>query len=527
MPSWKEDAMSIGVDVVRRFRQLRALVIGDVMLDSYLEGTAARLCSEGPVPVVRKTMEERAPGGAANSAANLRALGADVALLGLLGPDIPGTLLRQALRDHDVDDRWLVEDAAVSTLHKLRILAEGQYLVRLDEGDTSCCSDAGTARLLAHLDRVFPRCDLVLISDYAYGVASEPLIERLRFLRAARPCVLVVDSKDLRRFHSAGATIITPNHREARAAVDPACALDQPLAPDEAEALGACLLALVDAEYAAITMAADGVCVVRRNGGIWRVPAYPVAHAHDVGAGDSFAAALALALAAGADCETAARIAIDAAGIAVTRRRTAIVRYQELLQRVSLREHAGPSGRYPASRRQAVAELAARLEAERAGDGATPRTVVFTNGVFDILHAGHVEFLRRARALGDILVVGVHSDASARRLKGQNRPINDEQNRLALVAALDAVDYAVLFDQDTPATLIRALRPDIHVKGGDYAGQPLPEADVVAEVGGRIEIVPLVGDLSTSGVIERILTRAASDPGRAVQPRAVELGATR
>ncbi len=186
----------------------------------------------------------------------------------------------------------------------------------------------------------------------------------------------------------------------------------------------------------------------------------------------------------------------------MTKRRTAVVRHQELLQRVSL---AG-DGAAPGA--QALAALAAQLERERLAG----RTIVFTNGVFDLLHAGHVQFLRRARELGDLLVVGVNSDRSARRLKGERRPINGERDRLALVAALDAVDHAVLFDEDTPGETIRTLRPHIHVKGGDYAGEALPEAEAVREVGGRVVILPLVDGLSTSTVIERVLTLASVAP---------------
>ncbi|MCZ7572108.1 MAG: D-glycero-beta-D-manno-heptose 1-phosphate adenylyltransferase [Ardenticatenaceae bacterium] len=501
--------MATAVELVRRFRQVRVLVIGDAMLDSYLEGTATRLCSEGPVPVVRKTVEERAPGGAANTAANLRALGAEVVFLGIVGGDVAGRLLRSALCQRDIDDRWLVEDESVSTLHKLRILADGQYVVRFDEGETCGCSVEGRQQLLAHLEAAFPHCDAVVISDYTYGAAADEVIGQLRALRAARPCTLVVDSKELWRFRHAGATVVTPNHLEARLDGEPATHDDGGLRFPEIERIGRRLLAKIDAEYAAITLAGDGVCLVDRQGRTVHLPAHRVAQANDVGAGDSFTAALALALAAGASCEEAARIGIDAAGIAVTKQRTAVVHHQELLQRVSLRDHVAA----PAIEggEQAVALLAARIAAERRAG----QTIVFTNGVFDILHAGHVEFLRRAKELGDILVVGVNSDRSARRLKGENRPINSEQNRLALVAALDPVDHAILFDEETPAALIQALRPHVHVKGGDYAGEALPEAEAVHEVGGQVVILPLVGDLSTSRVIDRIVAVAGGPARRA------------
>jgi D-beta-D-heptose 7-phosphate kinase/D-beta-D-heptose 1-phosphate adenosyltransferase len=212
--------MNTAVESVRRFRELRALVIGDVMLDSYLEGTAARLCSEGPVPVVRKTSEERVPGGAANSAANVRALGAEVTLLGVVGNDATGAILRETLRARGVDDAWLVTDDETATLHKCRVLADGQYVVRYDEGDGVRSTEV-QAQLLAHLDAAFADCDLVLIADYGYGVVTDALIARLRELRGVRPCPLVIDTKEPRRFANAGATIITPNVLEARLAIEP------------------------------------------------------------------------------------------------------------------------------------------------------------------------------------------------------------------------------------------------------------------------------------------------------------------
>ncbi len=214
--------------------------------------------------------------------------------------------------------------------------------------------------------------------------------------------------------------------------------------------------------------------LIDRSGAAQHVPTHPVVQASDIGAGDSFAAAMALALGAGGTIEEAARIANDAASIAVSKRWTATVSHQELLQRVSLREHAArfTSLTGEVASPDALPALLAQLEAARLRG----QTIVFTNGVFDILHAGHIQFLRQAKALGDLLVVAINSDASARRLKGKNRPINSERDRAALVAALDPVDFVLLFDEDTPTEMIRLLRPAIHVKGGDYADEALPEA---------------------------------------------------
>jgi D-beta-D-heptose 7-phosphate kinase/D-beta-D-heptose 1-phosphate adenosyltransferase len=509
----------VAVELVRRFRGLRALVIGDAMLDTYLEGTASRLCREGPVPVVRKTGEYRIPGGAANTATNLRALDAEVFFLSIIGRDSAGAALRSALLELGVADCWIVDDETTNTLHKLRIQADGQYVVRFDE-DALHHSKESHEQLLANLEEMYPHCDLVLVSDYSYGTVSDALVDRLRSLHSRYPCPLIVDSKNLIRFRNVGATVVTPNRLEARLVVEPGRIVD-PSIPEtgtdisEIERLGQDLLMMIDTEYAAITMAEDGVFLTNRQGMALHIPTRPVAQANDVGAGDSFAAAMALALAAGGNVEEAARIAIDAANIAVTKRWTAVVRYQELLQRVSLRAHTTSSPTFvseawsPAS----ITRLTAQLDEERL----CGHTIVFTNGVFDILHAGHVQFLRQAKELGDVLVVGVNSDHSTQRLKGKSRPINSERDRMALVAALDPVDYVVLFDEDTPTELIRALRPHIHVKGGDYSDEFLPEAETVREIGGRVVILPLAGSVSTSSVIERIIS-LVSDERMEVKP---------
>jgi D-beta-D-heptose 7-phosphate kinase/D-beta-D-heptose 1-phosphate adenosyltransferase len=540
--------MSALIETVRRFRGLRALVVGDAMLDSYVEGSAARLCSEGPVPVVRSGSETCLPGGAANTSANLAALGASVRFVGVTGEDEAGRMLRAALVEAGVSDRWLLADERVTTLHKRRILADGQYVVRVDDGDTRAMSSSGRRMLLDRLTDAFHDSDVVVVSDYGYGVLTDEVIAHLGALRLARPCVMLVDSKQLQRFAHSRATVITPNHLEAQllAACGQTGAVDAShCSLAEAERVGRRLLELIDSEHVAVTLAANGVLLLARVGAALHLPAQPVAHANDVGAGDSFAAALALALAAGAACPDAARIAVAAAGISVARARTSVVGQQELLQRVSLRE-------LPVGQSGAVAHIAAKLLADRLRG----KTIVFTNGVFDILHAGHVDFLRRARELGHaargaagrrhdhvasgdratrregvaqpvtgagadvwpvedrsdevVLIVGVNSDRSARRLKGRGRPINSERDRLGLIAALDMVDHAVLFDEDDPSEMIRALQPHIHVKGGDYADVHLPEEDAVREVSGRVVILPLVGGHSTTGLIDRIVQIAVA-----------------
>lgn len=498
------------IELVRRFAEMRVLVIGDALLDSYLEGEAARLSRDGPIPVIRKTTEQRLPGGAANVAANLHALGAHVSFLSVVGKDLAGELLRATLCARGIDDAWLLTDPTFSTPHKLRLVADGQHIARFDEGALSASASTPETqrRLLAHLEELYESAHAIVLSDYGYGVLSQAVIQRLQSLLASCPKVTLVDAQDLTRFHQVRATIVTPNYQEATRFVEGLA--ERPPAPTgrsgpdhliHVEQMARQISAALSTEAVAITLAEQGVLLLDRSGHATHFPAHPVAVAHDVGAGDSFASALTLALAAGGSMEEAVPIGIDAAGIAVTKPRTAIVSAQELLQRVSLRVYTHLAHvleeTHPTAAR---AMLTARLEVERLQG----KTIVFTNGVFDILHVGHLQFLRQAKALGDLLVVGVNSDASARRLKGPGRPINNEQDRLALVAALDMVDATLLFEEDTATDLIYALRPALYVKGSDYSDATLPEARAVHEVGGRIIILPLVGSASTSGVIERI-----------------------
>jgi D-beta-D-heptose 7-phosphate kinase/D-beta-D-heptose 1-phosphate adenosyltransferase len=317
-------------------------------------------------------------------------------------------------------------------------------------------------------------------------------------LRKQAQKVIVVDSKEIVRFSELRATMVTPNLQEAQRAADPrgSHAAQSSLIP--ATDIGTRLRPMLRADHIAITMADQGVLLIGPSGEETHVPCHPVERAGDVGAGDTFTAAAALALATGASAPQAVRIGVDSASIAITRSRTSVVSYQDLLRRVSLDDN---------SDFLSLKDVVARLEAERF----LGKRIVFTNGVFDILHAGHVQLLRRARALGDVLVVGLNSDASTRRLKGPTRPVNRESDRLALVSALDVVDYAMLFDEDTPAELIRAIRPHVHVKGGDYQAEILPEIVAVHEVGAEVEILSLVEGRSTTALIDRIVATATSD----------------
>jgi D-beta-D-heptose 7-phosphate kinase/D-beta-D-heptose 1-phosphate adenosyltransferase len=495
---------------IDRFPDLPVLVVGDAMLDVWLEGVARRLCPEAPAPVVDVTGRRSMPGGAANAAANARALGAPVAFLSVVGDDAEAEILRDHLRDRRLSDEHLLTQPGRRTLAKHRVCAGGQVLVRFDHGDGGPPDAAREGELIARLWKLYPTCSAVVISDYAYGVLTPRVIAALAELQAHWPRVLVADSKRPGAFRRVGLTAAKPNYAEALQLLSMA---DDKGPGERAEwiaARGADVLEATGARVAAVTLDRDGAVVLERGRPPHRARARPRPTACASGAGDTFTVALALALAAGADVPAAADVAAAAASVVVGRDATTTCSAAELRAAFAAAAAAGGErlAAAAADHRRRV-----RLAAELAEHRRRGKRIVFTNGCFDILHRGHVAYLRRARVLGDVLVVGVNTDSGVRRLKGPTRPVNTLGDRLAVLAALSCIDHLIPFDEDTPHELIRLVKPDVFVKGGDYTRDRLPEAELVEQLGGVVRILPLVQDRSTTNLIERI--RAAERPGAA------------
>jgi len=479
---------------IQAFADLNVVIIGEAMLDSYLEGTTGRLCREAPVPIVALQNRRNAPGGAANSAVNARALGASVRFLSVVGDDAEAGWLRESLEARGVplDPRDLLVDPDRRTLAKQRVIAESQLLVRFDQGTTTAISTRTEARLIARLIELFPRVDAVIVSDYGYGILTPKVIVTLAQLQdEAAPKVVVVDSKTLASYRDVAPTAVKPNYGEAAELLGWDKFAGSTLGRAERIASASeRILDLSGAKIAAVTLDTDGALVVERDRAPYRTYARAEHHSRAAGAGDTFLATLALSLAAGADTPAASELASAAAAVVVGHEGTVPCSVGELLTRVA-------PGTKPTAD---LSALAARLDADRRRG----LRVVFTNGCFDILHRGHVTYLSAAKAQGDILVVGVNSDAGIKRLKGPDRPINTLEDRVEVLAALSCVDHLIPFDDDTPERLIEALRPDVFVKGGDYTRDRLPEAALVERLGGEVRILPFVADRSTTRIIERI-----------------------
>jgi D-beta-D-heptose 7-phosphate kinase/D-beta-D-heptose 1-phosphate adenosyltransferase len=488
--------------LVDRFAGLRVVVVGDAILDSYLEGSAERLCREAPVPVVGIRSRRDVPGGAANTAANLSALGATVVFLSAVGDDREAEVLRETLDANGVPAGHLLTEPARSTAAKHRVIADGQVLCRFDQGSSHPVGPDQERTLIGLLEAAFPTCQAAIIADYGCGVLTSGVIDALAALQARDPRVLVVDAKDPGRYRNLGATACKPNYDEATqllgvAKLDISSARIQQIAQSEER-----LLDLTGARLCSVTLDAQGALFFERGHAPYRTYANPQPASRAAGAGDTFTSALAMALAAGADTPAAAEIAGAAAAIVTARGGTLTCSGKDL------REALSGGSKYFAD----VDRLATRVGLYRQQG----RRVVFTNGCFDLLHRGHITFLNQAKALGDILVVGVNSDDSVRRLKGPGRPVNSLEDRLQILAELSCIDHLAAFEDDTPELLIRGLCPDVLAKGGNYRRDDLPEAALVETLGGNVEILPYLENHSTTRVMERIRTGNGSrDPNRA------------
>ncbi len=476
--------------LIDRFAGLRVVVLGEAMLDTYLEGVTGRFCQEAPVPIVALSGRRDVPGGAANTAVNVQSLGGQVVFLSVIGPDVEGQTLRQVLAERRVSAEHLLAQPGRRTLTKQRVLASSQLLLRLDQGTTDPINDATEQALLERLAGLFPHCDAVIVSDYCYGIVTPRILRALADLQTRWSRVVVADSRRLAVFRDVGLTAVKPNYEEAVGLLG-AQALDgYHVRADGILHYGDEILDRTGAQIAAVTLDRDGALVFERGRAPYRAYAPAARQACVAGAGDTFASAFTLGLAGGGSTAAAAELASAAAAVVVGKERTATCSAQEL------REYVSAGGKYIADRDR----LAARADFYRQQG----RKIVFTNGCFDILHRGHITYLNNAKTLGDVLIVGVNSDDSIRRLKGPQRPINTLEDRIQVLAALSCIDHLTAFDEDTPCNLLRVVKPDVFVKGGDYTRERLPEAPLVEGLGGRVQILPFLQDRSTTGIIERI-----------------------
>lgn len=466
------------------FEKAKVLVVGDVMLDRYWTGPTERISPEAPVPVVRINQIEDRPGGAANVALNIATLGGQVSLAGIVGQDETANALTTGVQTLGVEPKWH-RVANKPTITKLRVMSRHQQLIRLDFEEPYPAAES--VALLNAATQMLSTVDVVILSDYAKGALAEPQA----FIQQARAAgvKVLVDPKgsDFSRYR--GATLLTPNLAEFELVVGKVT--------NEADLVEKAhgLLAEFDLEALLVTRSEKGMTLITAGQPELHIPTV-AREVHDVtGAGDTVISALGTALAAGSSLPEACAIANTAAGIVVAKLGTSTVSRIELIEALSLaRGEIGYGIVSEEQLRYALEE--ARLRGER---------VVMTNGCFDILHAGHVSYLQEARALGDRLIVAVNDDDSVRRLKGDGRPVNPLERRMAVLAGLSSVDWVVSFTEDTPQRIIADLLPDLLVKGGDYKIDEIAGGKEVMAAGGIVKVLCFEDGISTTKIIQNII----------------------
>lgn len=482
------------IDLAARIWELaraHVLVVGDIMLDRFVSGSVNRISPEAPVPVLKIEHAYSMLGGAGNVIRNIAALGAVPSFIGVIGDDGEGKEVRSLLTEviGQADKRLLVE-AGRPTTTKIRYLAQDHQLLRVDSEVTAPLSPETGVALIAATEDALDGIEVLVLSDYAKGVLGPTTVCSLIQTAQRAGCRVIVDPK-MRDFNVySGASLITPNRGELIAATGISASTD-------AEMEQACKQVLAKHDIAAVlaTRSAEGMTLATREGDVHHLPAN-AREVYDVsGAGDTVVAVLSTALAAGVDLIEAAHLANLAAGIVVGKVGTAVVRPEELIHAVH-EEHRTEAEKKIVSLETALEHVVAWRR--------TGLRVGFTNGCFDLLHPGHLSLLRQARAACDRLIVALNSDTSIKRLKGEGRPVQSESARAAVLASLVDVDRVAIFVEDTPVALIKAIRPDLLVKGADYGREAVVGGDIVEGYGGKVLLADLVPGHSTTATIRRL-----------------------
>jgi len=469
-------------DCVGNFQGRRVVVLGDAILDEYLLGECSRISPEAPVPVLKVTRARQVLGGAANTAANIVSLGGHATLIALIGDDEGGATLTRCARDAGVELEPI--DNGAPTLRKTRVVGQHQQIVRLDYEDIQAPSAASEAAVLRAFDAAIAGCDIVVISDYAKGFLSPQLAQAIigRAHDAGRR--VVIDPRPQNREYYRGCDYLTPNWRESRALLGWA---DGEPSPESIAAVATALAAELQTNVV-LTLGPHGISFCSSDASEQFAMPTLAREVFDVsGAGDTVVAAFALALASGADHRSAVTLANRAASVVVGKFGTATVTAEEILQDTDALRLVP---------RRALAQLAATLRVKG-------KRVVTINGSFDVLHGGHLHILNEARRQGDVLIVGLNSDASVKSYKGAGRPIVPERRRAEMLLALRMVDYVHIFDEPDPIAFLAEVMPDVHVNGSEY-GEDCIEGDVVRRGGGEVHIVDRLPDLSTTELLDSL-----------------------
>ena len=461
------------------------LVVGDAMLDTYYYGEVDRISPEAPVPVFKKNDEMSVAGGASNVAVNLVSAGQRVYMASIIGDDLEGRRLRQLLEQQDIDTELMLIGTSKTT-EKIRFISEnGQQVIRLDTEDTTPMPSNETDRLFERIKEKIRLFDIVVVSDYNKGLLTEAFTQSIIHLSNFNKIKVVVDVKGMDWKKYEGAYLLKPNKKELNELTGLSVKNDIQIAKAADE-----LRKNTHCQYVLTTCGSQGM--ILKGSEIEKKISAIDQDVYDVtGAGDTALAYMAAGLANGIDIVDSVILSNYAAGLQVSKIGTSPVYLSEINSNIKSYNRRGN-------------KILKFRDIKRFRWDNVGKKIVFTNGCFDILHVGHINYLKEASEMGDVLVVGLNSDESVKRLKGDSRPINNQDDRAEMLAALEFVDYIVVFEDDTPYKLINMIKPDILVKGGDYSINEIVGRDIVEANGGRVEIVPFVPGKSTTQIINKI-----------------------
>jgi D-beta-D-heptose 7-phosphate kinase / D-beta-D-heptose 1-phosphate adenosyltransferase len=476
------------IRLIENFTKLKILVIGDAILDTYVKGNPDRVCREAPVLVFNVDEQEYQCGGAANTAINVATLGAQSYYLTVLGKDASAKELTDILKKNKVHTDYILRDKSRVTIAKKRITASSHILMRVDEGTTTEISQTCEKELLKNVSELLPQIDAIILSDYGFGVITNNIVKEIKALASAHHKAVVVDARDLSKYKTLKAEAVKPNYEETIKLLN----IEKLTQDRDKQILQHCkkLHKITGANKVAVTLDADGVLLFEEGKEPYRVLCVPQDNKNAIGAGDTFISAMAMALALKANGATAAEIASAAAAVVVRKDGTVGCTNQEL------KSYFNSVPKYILD----TSELADIVKDLRKSG----KRIVFTNGCFDIIHKGHITLLNKAREAGDVLIVGVNSDASIKNLKGPERPINNLEDRLTVLSGLQSVDYLISFEEESPVQLIKAVHPDVFVKGGNYTENTIPEAPLLKKLNITVKIVPYKEEHATTQIINKI-----------------------
>lgn len=473
-------------------RKIKILVVGDLMLDQYIWGSVDRISPEAPVQVVEAQSENFVPGGAANVANNLSALGCDVYVVGAIGNDYKGNKFIQMLQELSINCEGIKRFDHRPTINKIRVMAHSQQILRIDKEDKRPLAKKMEQEIIDSLVSVIPNVDGIICSDYSKGLLSCAVLQAIIVNAKKNNKFVFVDpkGKDFSKYR--GVNVLTPNEHEVEAVSTDSGGDGFDLTKTAKK-----LMETIQLESLLVTRGKDGMCLFETGKEPINIPT-EAKEVYDVtGAGDTVIAAFAMAVISGLSFVDAAKIANKAAGVVVGKVGTAVIHKEDLK---SIVEDDVLRSAQNILKLNELKQIVSQAKGYR-------KTIVFTNGCFDIIHGGHIEYLQKARKLGDLLIVGLNSDSSVRKLKGEGRPIKTEKERANILAALRYVDFITIFSEETPENLIRELKPNIIVKGSDYSIDQVVGRHIVEEYGGRVELVPIVQGLSTSALVDDIVKK--------------------